>query len=1051
MVDGDVATAPGGGGDAVVVKSEEDRRLYRVVELPNGLAAVLVHDPEAVTAAAAGQGRPLRRPARSSRQAAAAMAVGVGSFSDPPVAQGLAHFLEHMLFMGSAKYPDENDYDAYLAEHGGSSNAFTDTEVTCYHFDVNPKFLQPALDRFAQFFIAPLAKPEAMDREVQAVDSEFNQVQQSDSARLLQLQCHTAHADHPFHKFSWGNRKSLVDDPAAVGVDMRGELMGLYGRHYNAGSMRLAVIGGEPLDVLEAWVRELFGDVKGPGGPRPLLSLGACPPLWEAGKLYRVDSVKDQHLLALAWPLPCLDWAYTRKPADYISHLVGHEGEGSLLALLKQERLASSLSAGVGEGGYERNSGLYIFSVHIALTEQGLQDVMTVVGLVHQYLAMLRREGPQEWVFRELGAMSAMEFRYHEEEAPDDYTVRLATNMFVYPKEHVVAGDYLFTDWDSALVSDTLARLVPENLRLDLVTRGATSASTATGPVLVEPWFEVPYALEAVQPEVMRDWAEPPSLQAALRMPPSNEFIPSDFSLRCSDTSVTATQKDSLLPGHADGNGQPSATADEAAADEPPVVILEDGGCRLWHKLDRVFRTPRANVFFAITSPAADTSASAAVCTELFVRLVEDSLSKTMYLANVAKLESSLTVAGHRIEVKLHGFSHKLPQLAESIFRRLDGFIVDPERFEVVREELARAYRNANMKPMKQSAYLRLAVLRQTAWLIEDKLAALLELTPTDLQAFLPRLLEQVLLASPTFLAALVRVVKGSGILDKRRCSKLTFVEVLAHGNLLEDEARTLCAVARKHLPPGSGLERADVPEDAILELPAGRGIILNEAVKNKSEDNSVVEVYFQGLADMGAGSVRDKSLLDLMEQVAYEPCYDQLRTKEQLGYRVDCGVRNTHRIFGFCFHIQSAEYDCIHLHSRVEAFLGTFRETLVGMSADTFESHREALIQQKLQKDHSLLDESDRHWDQIWEHRYFFNSRKVEAAALENVTLAELVEWYDKYLAVGSATRRKLTVHVWSRGKPMHDGPGSDIVATTPAEAKQSLPVLPRRPISLP
>eukprot|EP00850_Spirogloea_muscicola_P012506 SM000081S22640 [mRNA] locus=s81:244115:252096:- [translate_table: standard] len=967
MADGDVATAFGSGGDAVVVKSKEDRRLYRVVELPNGLAAVLVHDPEA----------------------AAAMAVGVGSFSDPPVAQGLAHFLEHMLFMGSAKYPDENDYDAYLAEHGGSSNAFTDTEVTCYHFDVNPKFLQPALDRFAQFFIAPLAKPEAMDREVQAVDS--------------------------------GNRKSLVDDPAAVGVDMRGELMGLYGRHYNAGSMRLAVIGGEPLDVLEAWVRELFGDVKGPGGPRPLLSLGACPPLWEAGKLYRIDSVKDQHLLALAWPLPCLDWAYTRKPADYISHLVGHEGEGSLLALLKQERLASSLSAGVGEGGYERNSGQYIFSVHIALTEQGLQNVMTVVGLVHQYLAMLRREGPQEWVFRELGAMSAMEFRYHEEEAPDDYTVRLATNMFVYPKEHVVAGDYLFTDWDAALVSDTLARLVPENLRLDLVTRGATSASAATGPVLLEPWFQVPYALQAVQPEVLHDWAEPPSLQAALRMPPSNEFIPSDFSLRCTDTSVTATQKDSLLPGHADGNGQPSATADEAAADEPPVVILEDGGCRLWHKLDRVFRTPRANVFFAITSPAADTSASTAVCTELFVRLLEDSLSKTMYLANVAKLESSLTVAGHRIEVKLHGFSHKLPQLAESIFRRLDGFLVDPERFEVVREELARAYRNANMKPMKQSAYLRLAVLRQTAWLIEDKLAALLALTPTDLQAFLPRLLEQ------------------------------TFVEVLAHGNLLEDEARTLCAVARKHMPPGSGLERAAVPEDAILELPAGRGIVLNEAVKNKSEDNSVVEVYFQGVADMGASSVRNKSLLDLMEQVAYEPCYDQLRTKEQLGYRVDCGVRNTHRIFGFCFRIQSAEYDCVHLHSRVEAFLGTFRETLVGMSADTFESHREALIQQKLQKDHSLLDESDRHWDQIWEHRYFFNSRKVEAAALKNVTLADLVEWFDKYLAVGSATRRKLTVHVWSRGKPMHDGPGTDMVATTPAEAKQSLPVLPRRLISLP
>jgi nardilysin len=59
-------------------------------------------------------------------QAAAAMAVGVGSFSDPAEMQGLSHYLEHMLFMGSEKFPDENEYDSFLSKHGGSSNAFTE-------------------------------------------------------------------------------------------------------------------------------------------------------------------------------------------------------------------------------------------------------------------------------------------------------------------------------------------------------------------------------------------------------------------------------------------------------------------------------------------------------------------------------------------------------------------------------------------------------------------------------------------------------------------------------------------------------------------------------------------------------------------------------------------------------------------------------------------------------------------------------------------------------------------------------------------------------------
>lgn len=54
------------------------------------------------------------------------MAVGVGSFSDPLELQGLSHYLEHMLFMGSEKYPDENEYDSFLTKNGGSSNAFTE-------------------------------------------------------------------------------------------------------------------------------------------------------------------------------------------------------------------------------------------------------------------------------------------------------------------------------------------------------------------------------------------------------------------------------------------------------------------------------------------------------------------------------------------------------------------------------------------------------------------------------------------------------------------------------------------------------------------------------------------------------------------------------------------------------------------------------------------------------------------------------------------------------------------------------------------------------------
>ncbi|CAN0075079.1 unnamed protein product, partial [Hapterophycus canaliculatus] len=56
---------------------------------------------------------------------AAAMDVHVGYFSDPDDLPGLAHFCEHLLFLGTDKYPDEASYDAHLKLHGGSSNAYT--------------------------------------------------------------------------------------------------------------------------------------------------------------------------------------------------------------------------------------------------------------------------------------------------------------------------------------------------------------------------------------------------------------------------------------------------------------------------------------------------------------------------------------------------------------------------------------------------------------------------------------------------------------------------------------------------------------------------------------------------------------------------------------------------------------------------------------------------------------------------------------------------------------------------------------------------------------
>jgi nardilysin len=72
--------------------------------------------------------------------------------------------------------------------------------------------------------------------------------------------------------------------------------------------------------------------------------------------LYRLPAVKEGHALHLTFPLPALFEHYTRKPDEYISHLIGHEGRGSLLSALKEKGWATKLSAGVSDSGHERSS-----------------------------------------------------------------------------------------------------------------------------------------------------------------------------------------------------------------------------------------------------------------------------------------------------------------------------------------------------------------------------------------------------------------------------------------------------------------------------------------------------------------------------------------------------------------------------------------------------------------------------------------------------------------------------------------------------------------------
>ena len=99
------------------------------------------------------------------------------------------------------------------------------------------------------------------------------------------------------------------------------------------------------------------------------------------------------------------------------------------------------------------------------------------------------------------------------------------------------------------------------------------------------------------------------------------------------------------------------------------------------------------------------------------------------------------------------------------------------------------------------------------------------------------------------------------------------------------------------------------------------------------------------------------------MAQICWEPCFDFLRTKEQLGYSVACSMRNTMGVLGFGVNVVSALHEPRFVDQSIEAFLGAFREQLAKMTAAEYANHIEAYISDRTVPDYGLVDEASRLW----------------------------------------------------------------------------------------
>ncbi|GLA67965.1 insulinase (Peptidase M16) [Aspergillus tubingensis] len=904
------------------------------------------------------------------------MDVNVGSFSDPDDLPGTAHAVEHLCFMGTEKYPEETEYSTYLAKYGGSCNAYTASTSTNYYFELsasstsnssgssankkgpnvsiskNVSPLYGALDRFSQFFIQPLFLADTLDRELRAVDSENKKNLQSDTWRLEQLGRTTSNEKHPIHKFATGDYQCLYKEPLSRGVDIRKRFIEFYDTHYSANRMKLVVLGKEPLQELEGWVQELFSKV--PNKNLHRLRWDGIPVLTESELTTQifVKPVTEQRQLNIDFTYPDEEELVDSHPSLYLEHLISHGGPGSALAYLKELGLADSLSAGASA----LCPGSALFCIDVRLTEKGVRQHREVLKIIFQYISMLKENSPSAWISDEISRLAEVEFKFKQKGPPSRTVSGLAQLMqnTCIPREQLLSYP-LIRNFDPENIQRGLSHLRPDNFRFFLVDQQFPGDWNEK-----EKWYGTEYKLEKIPMDFIQElWTiaqasttERPSM---LHLPALNDFIPQRLEVERKDVAEPARQ---------------------------PTLIRHDDHVRVWFKKDDQFWVPKANIKILLRSPMVSLTPMYSVMTRLYVDLVEDSLDKYAYNADKAGLSYGISENAQGLNIELKGFNDKMSVLLEKVLLAVKHLEFKQEQFDVAKERVWKAHKNFDyMEPYRQINTFSRLLINERSWAPSQLLEELPAVTAEDIRAYIPQLLRQM------------------------------HIEILVHGNLYKEDALGITKLVESTLRPRQ-FPKSQWPPRRTITLPSGANYLYERVLKNPDNINHCLEYI------ISVGSVSDRSQrakLLLFSQIAAEPCFSTLRTKEQLGYIVNSAI-GVYVTTGTWRILVQSERECKYLKERCDAFLENFVHELRAMTDEIFEEHKIGLINRLLEKLKNLDQETSRFWTHILSEVLDFEQVYQEVEHIEPLTKKDILEFFDQYIHPSSSTRAKLSIHLVAR-----------------------------------
>lgn len=376
-----------------------EKRSIKGFELENGIKIVLVSDPEI-------------------NMSSCSVGIGAGYLQDE--FPGTAHFLEHLLFMGSEKYYEQNDYHSYIQINGGYDNAFTSDNITCYYLCLETTFLKKGIEILSWFFRAPLLDEKHIESEMEIIDSEHQKNILMDNWIMDDVFKNFILEDSKYKKFGTGNLESLKNIT-------KNDILNFYNKYYTTDNMFVCIVDSKSIDEMFEEYVEYFRQIS----PKIFPDDNRFP----NNKLELIDkdliifhstseyNFVNFYLIIEANEKNIIDYQIV----NFINHLFACEYEFSLSYYLKENDLVKSIMSNI-DYFYDYST---IINIQLLMRDDKEINFYNSVYLLKKYILALKNININEFekIYNDFRKIKMLSLLYDSNSDPIDVSNNIVENM----------------------------------------------------------------------------------------------------------------------------------------------------------------------------------------------------------------------------------------------------------------------------------------------------------------------------------------------------------------------------------------------------------------------------------------------------------------------------------------------------------------------------------------------------------------------------------------------------------------------------------------------